>query len=216
MPQELDIHSLPDSHRRYGDFLKLTKDCSGCQFSRTVVNRDWAPGHGPIGKVCLWGKNWKWLETPIENPKVCAKLSRPLPVESASRIASEEDYEPCGVAGDQFTLPLFSKIVGLYTDIVGGMALTEGEVEFYYNYAADDLKKTNAVGLRFGSHLSGDSKLIVEWRYLSRGSSNQALFFSCYPQAAHWDNQGEYLGSRFELAVNQYLRDEKIAIPLIE
>ena len=56
----------------------------------------------------------------MENPRACAKLSRPLPVESVSKVIVEKGYEPNGVGIDRFTLPVFSKIVYLYTRIVGG------------------------------------------------------------------------------------------------
>ena len=216
MPKELDIHSLPESHRRYGDHIQQTKQCQGCSFFRVIVNKDWAPGYDPIGMVCLWGKEWKWLIRPTEKPRACAKLPRPLPVESVAKYIVEKDYVSCGVDAGQFTLPVFSKIVDLYTRIVGGDRLRPGEIGYYYNSIVGQLKEINLADLRLGSFLSGNSKLTIEWRFLSKVSSDQALFFGCYPQAPRRDDQGEYLGSRFDLAVNQYLKSLGIEVPLME
>lgn len=209
MSKEIDIHNLPDSHSRYGNYLQKTRDCGDCPFSRTIVNRDWAPGGKPIGEVCAWGKEWKWLEKwSWKNPKACTKLSRPLPQESVSLNLTEDDYVSYGINVNQFTLPLFAKILGLYAKTVG-VKLWPGQADFYFEGVVEDLSRTNASGLRLGSHVSGDSKLTVSREYSQ--TKEDLLLFGCYPQAGSRNNQGEYLGSRFEKAVNQCLQDEGVA-----
>lgn len=213
MLAELDIHNLPDSHSHYGSVLQLTKECNDCDFFRIIVNRNWAPGHHPIGKVCLWGQNWKWL-MPVDNPRACAKLAHSHSSKSTLFKVAENHYIPYGVKGEQFTLPLFKEVVGLYTRIVGGEPPRRGLLEFEYGKTIEDLKRINAVGLRHGSFVSDDSKLVIQWLFISKTSPEMALFFDCFPQAGASDNQGRYLSSRFELAVNQLLVNKQIAIPL--
>lgn len=210
MSKELDVHSLPDSHSRHGNYLQKTRECGDCPFSRTIVNRDWAPGGDPIGEVCAWGKEWKWLKKwSWEKPKACAKLSRPLSPESVSLEMTEEDYVPCGITPDKLTKPLFVEVVGLYAKIVG-VKLWPYQAEAYYRDVHEVLRRTNGYDLRIGSYVSGDSKFTIEKRYSTKTNEN-LLLFGCYPQAHSRDDQGQYLGSRFEMAVNQLLTDEGIA-----
>ena len=87
-------------------------------------------------------------------------------------------------------------------------------MEVDYEYVLNELNHTNIAQLRWGSYVSENSKFEVEWRYLTQASREKALYFNCYPNTDWHGNQGEYLNSRLNLAVNQYLTKHDIAIPI--
>ncbi len=215
MSKEIDVYNLPDSHLRYGDRKRPTRDCPDCEFNRMVVNHTWAAAHEPIGQVCLWGRRWKWLDNyPINNLRSCPLLSRPLSEGTISAQIKEDQFNPLGIRGEDFTFQVFEDALRLYRQVVGGERLYLGEAEMGYDQALAALNRTNAFNWRLGSFVSFDSKFMIEWRFLAPATMDQALFFSCNPNTRRQADQGEYLNSRYEIAMARYLQVRNLAVAL--